>query len=69
MLARAILPQELEAQSDCGGQLVLDFLAATLGVIAALGTCASGPWCIIGLVGALIQWAQVIGEMERCRQT
>lgn len=69
ILARALLPRALEAQSDCGGQLLLDFLAATLGVIAALGTCASGPWCIIGLMGALIQWAQVIGEMERCRQT
>jgi hypothetical protein len=68
-IARAFLPQELEAQSDCGVQLLVSFLSATLGVIAALGTCAGGPWCIIGLVGALIQWAQVIGEMEACRQT
>lgn len=68
-VARAFLPKELAAQSDCGAGLLLDFLAATLGVIAALGTCASGPWCILGLMGALIQWAQVIGEMERCRQT
>jgi hypothetical protein len=69
LLARAFLPQELQAQSDCGIQLVLHFLSATLGVIAALGTCASGPWCIIALFGALIEWAQVIGEMETCRQT
>ncbi len=69
VMARAFLPEELEAQSDCGVQLLISFLSATLGVIAALGTCASGPWCIIGLVGALIQWAQVIGEMEACRQT
>lgn len=69
LLARAILPQELLAQSDCGIQLLLHFLSATLGVLAALGTCGSGPWCIIGLFGALIEWASVIGEMEACRQT
>jgi hypothetical protein len=68
-LARALLPQELQAQSDCGIELLLHFLSATLAVIAALGTCASGPWCLLGLFGALIEWAQVIGEMEACRQT
>jgi hypothetical protein len=68
-LARVFLPRELHAQSDCGVDLLLHFLSATLGVMAALGTCASGPWCILGLIGALIQWAEVIGEMEACKQT
>ena len=65
-LARALLPKELQAQSDCGIMLLLDFISATLGVMAALGTCASGPWCVVALFGALIQWAEVIREMEAC---
>ena len=68
-LARALLPQELQAQTDCGIHLLLDFISATLGVLAALGTCSSGPWCVVALFGALIQWAEVIDEMEACRQT
>jgi len=69
VLARALLPKELQAQSDCGLGLLLDFISATLGVMAALGTCASGPWCVVALFGALIQWAEVISEMEACKQT
>jgi hypothetical protein len=63
-----LLPGELSAQ-NCGIGLLIDFIAATLAVIAALGTCGAGPWCVIGLTAALIEWAQVIGEMERCRET
>ncbi len=61
------LPQRLEAQQDCGIDLVIRFVGATLGVLAALSTCVpSGPICLLGLVSALIDWSECVGAMEAC---
>lgn len=67
-LGSPLMPGTLAAE-DCGLGLLLQYIGATLSVLAALASCSAGPVCLIGIAAALIRWAEVIGEMEKCRET